>query len=758
MRAKPLGYFATPFSTLALGVSVRPLSQWLPKPTATITLALLLLALPLGSRLLLGWSDPRGYVSDLAIGGLVFLFLCQRPLWLALPVLVLWAVLSLGAAELVSAVGRMPEASDLHYLTDTQFLSQSTEGGGISHPLLALSLLLGIMFYLLSVRRKRSVPARRSGYLYALPLLLLLGHSAASYLQPSEADEWRQFNLPHKLLSTTVNTAQQQVENWLDDSPTDPSIDIAGLSQLDLNGTRLIADAGKARNVLIVTVEGIPGAYIATSRNAIHSSYQENLMPKLSRWAERAMTTPDYVLHSHQTIRGLYAMLCGDYSKLDSGTPKGVELLNNNNQRNQQCLPAQLNDHGFKTHFLQGAGLQFMAKDKIMPRMGFSQTHGREWFRKKPHLEFAWGMDDKSYFEGALTYVQQLRRHKQPWMLTLLTVGTHQPYATTDEYLARYDSPKQAAVGYLDDALDSFLSGLEKQGVLKDTLVIITSDESHGLEGVRLASAWGFNLVLAPEQASLPAIKPGVYGHVDLTASILDYFDLPVPANISGRSLFRDYSSGREIMSYTNGMLRQHDGKGEFVECNFQHLCRRYASDGFIADSARYLGRFSGKQANMVAARAALLDQSLLSGQLGQQYQFAKRDKVKLKESIHDDWTANLIGAQYLELPQGSQTTVHLKVRALNLDKKGVQLLLKTKEFDRDVVLDIPPLPLLTRGKPIDLSFSFDNLQARKAFSFHLLGQGRGLIEITDFTVTSQPLQPTADLVTNRPTDAAPAL
>ena len=35
----------------------------------TLSLALLLLVLPLVSRYALGWSDPRGYVSDLAIGG-----------------------------------------------------------------------------------------------------------------------------------------------------------------------------------------------------------------------------------------------------------------------------------------------------------------------------------------------------------------------------------------------------------------------------------------------------------------------------------------------------------------------------------------------------------------------------------------------------------------------------------------------------------------------------------------------------------------
>ena len=101
---------------------------------------------------------------------------------------------------------------------------------------------------------------------------------------------------------------------------------VDGLTKLDLSGTPLLPGGGKARNVLIVTLEGIPGAYIAKNRQLIGSPYAEDLMPRLSQWAERSMTTPDYVLHSHQTIRGLYSMLCGDYSKLDSGTPKGVEL------------------------------------------------------------------------------------------------------------------------------------------------------------------------------------------------------------------------------------------------------------------------------------------------------------------------------------------------------------------------------------------------------------------------------------------------
>lgn len=733
---------------------MRTIGRWLSAPLHLFLLIVLFIGIPLVSRALLGWSEGFGYGSDLAFGSLLVALLYGRPRWVALPVMLFWALTMLGTAELVGAVGRMPEPSDLKYLLDPQFVGHSTQGGGLTYPWLAGALAIGILVALLAWHRPAKRPARAW---LAVPLALLAGHATLQYLRPSEADQWRQFNLPHKLLAGALSSGQMAVEDWLaGDQPESPP-DIAGLARLDLDGTPLLPGPGQARNVLVITLEGIPGAYIAANRAAINSHYAESPMPRLSQWAERAMTTPDYVLHSHQTIRGLYAMLCGDYSKLDSGTPKGLELLNNPT-RAQDCLPAQLHQHGFSTHFLQGAGLRFMAKDKIMPRMGFDKTQGRDWFRNTPYLEFPWGMDDKAFFEGAQTYVQQLRKQKKPWMLTLLTVGTHQPYSAPEDYLARYPDAKRAAIAYLDDAVDAFLSGLEKQGVLKDTLVIITSDESHGIDQVRLASAWGFNLVLAPEQAALPPIKGGVYGHVDLTASVLDYFGYHVPLSLAGRSLFRDYEQGREMISYTNGMLRYHDGKDHFVECDFQQVCRRYRSEGFIADQARFEGRFSGREARQVATRGTLLDQSLVGGQVGQEYQFATRERIRLKQQVKDDWADNLIGAQYLELPKNTRTEVELTIKVHAMDAKGARLQLKTKEFERDVALAIPEFPLLKRGKPVTLHFAFDNPEARKAFSFHLLAEGRGTIEISNFKVVTQPLPnpPVAPEAASQVADAAP--
>ncbi|WP_339533112.1 LTA synthase family protein [Pseudomonas mucidolens] len=711
--------------------------HWLRQPCARlIALIGLVLIVPVGLRAALGWSNPLGFLSDVGMASLLIVLLHRRPWWLALPVLVAWSLMMLATAELVSAVGRLPTPSDLHYLLDPQFMENST-GAGFAHPWLAVSLCLGLVVWLMTLWLGRSTSAPSlPGRALAVPLVLLVAHWGAQHLAPSDEDEWRLFNLPHQLLSASVGSVQLRAQEWLEGDVVDVPPRMAGLTRLDLDGEKLLPAPGTARNVLIIALEGIPGAYVGINRQALNKRYQENLMPNLSRWAERGMNTPDYVLHSHQTIRGLYAMLCGDYDKLDNGTPKGVEMLTQS-ERNQACLPAQLRKNGFATHYLQGAGLRFMAKDKIMPHIGFDATHGLEWFTNSNYLEFPWGKDDKAFFEGALDYVGQLKKQKKPWMLTLLTVGTHQPYSAPEDYLQRYDNPKQAAVAYLDDALGQFLDGLERKGVLNDTLVVITSDESHGIEGVRLASSWGFNLMLAPEQRQLPRLKSGVYGHVDLSASILDYLALPVPSALSGRSLFRDYEKGREIMSFTNGKLRYHDGQGTFTECDFQQRCRYYASEGFIAERATWLGQYAGKRAREITARATALDHSLLRTPLNQHFQFGSPAIIPLQAQIKDDWADNLIGAQYLEMPKGSHTRVRLTVRSVD-PLRDAHVQLKAKEMEQDVQLGLPDEMIVTADRPLEMEFSFANPQSRKAFSFHLLGYGSGAVEVSDFSVITE--------------------
>ena len=45
---------------------------------------------------------------------------------------------------------------------------------------------------------------------------------------------------------------------------------------------------------------------------------------------------------------------------------------------------------------------------------------------------------------------------------------------------------------------------------------------------------------------------------------------------------------------------------------------------------------------------------------------------------------------------------------------------------------------VVTADQPLEMDFSFDNPQSRKAFSFHLLGYGLGAVEVSDFSVITE--------------------
>lgn len=675
-----------------------------------------------------------GLLSDLLVGVLLCLLLyrCQMQ-WVALSLLV-WAVGLSASMELVEAVGRMPELADLAYLSSPDFITQSAEGGGLSHPSYLYALLLmAAVAALLVFRHKLPEMIAAPKIAWLLPLGLLVLHTVAMRFEYGE-EPWKQYNILHKLVAEKIwrginSGDNREAELWA-------LTQADRLNQVNLNGKPLLAKAGSARNVLIVTMEGIPGAYIEQIRQARGYTWDQNPMPLLSAFAreQKAMHTPDYVLHNHQTIRGLYSMLCGDYPKLDGSTPKAMEMLAPNSSRQQHCLPAQLAAQGFSTYFLQAADLAFMSKDRVMPKMGFQTVCGDNCIKLKNKNYFAWGLDDKNFFEGALTYVQALRKKPQPWMLTLLTVGTHQPYDAPESYLERYPDPKMAAVAYLDESVTQFLNELKKNGVFEDTLVIVTSDESHGVDELRLSSAWGLSLIFAPERNQMPEFKQGVYGHVDMAVSVLDYFGFPAN-DLMGRSQFRDYAQGRDMFSYTNGFLRYLHANGRLHECQFQSGCRDYQQNGFIAPFEKDNHVSHTGVADRMEALAERLNQSMPASAEHQEFLFAKEDKRKLKTKTGNDWTDNLIGAQYLEFASGTRTYVSLRVQALKTDKHGAQLRLLFKEFDRDSDVVAPELPLLRKGENMAIEFTLDNPSGRKAFSFHLLGAGKGEIQIDEFRV-----------------------
>ena len=81
-----------------------------------------------------GFSEPIGLLSDCGFGLVILLIGLYCPHWIRALVLVLWVVAQAAARELILAMQRLPSWDDLQYLTDPEFLVNSTAGLHLSSP------------------------------------------------------------------------------------------------------------------------------------------------------------------------------------------------------------------------------------------------------------------------------------------------------------------------------------------------------------------------------------------------------------------------------------------------------------------------------------------------------------------------------------------------------------------------------------------------------------------------------------------------
>lgn len=662
-----------------------------------------------------GLTEPVGLVSDLSVGLLFAAIAWQGSRLLRFLPIILWCLFHIMSQELSAAVQRMPSWQDLVFMTDPNFLKNSAAGFHFTHPEFAIGLaILSLAAILLPLHR----PDKKLLIIILGTGLLLLPLHTMMVKAIGRQSVAARYNPLHWFISDLYKTALGQKTDTLslEELPLN-------LRTADMSGTRFFQQ-GQAKNVLLVVLEGVSGLYLPALAREIQTPEQAFQMERLGDGTADAMLVPSFITHSHQTIRGLYAIHCGDFSKFSYTLPKALEL-EFNPERARQCLPAQLAAQGFETHFLQGAPLQFMNKDRAMPTMGFQQVHGVEWFTQRTRTDFDWGTIDEDFFRGASQYVRNLKANGKPWFLSLLTVATHQPFDATDELIARYGSRKIAALALLDQAVGRFIEDLRQDRILENTLVIITSDESQGAEGADWVSSWGFAAVFAPEQKALPRFKQGTYGLVDLEVSILDYLGLPLPPAIIGRSLFQDYDNSRDMISYTASKLRWQTPDNILYECTRDYDCRMRRDAGILGPhpATEPAEEGTGKR---LFAMAAALDNKLANNDPKMVLNFTHGETRPLPEKVRNEWVDNLIGAQYLSFPENSQVHVDIQLQVIKAGPEGIQPLLNLRMFEIEVdSIAYPPFPRLKEGESHRLQFDFKNIKARNAFSFHLTAEGK---------------------------------
>ncbi len=646
---------------------------------------------------------------------------------------VLYTLLYIANLEMIAAMDTVVELQDAVFATHATFLHGSISG--LQFALFGLLLAGVIVVYAVvaaRVQQQRRLTPKRA-LVMTLTAVVLFGASGAT----AGGSAWHEHSVVVLSLHESLRRPYRAATASRDSVVHTANADASGVvARGDLTGELLLPRAEAAHNVLLLIVEGIPGVYLRQVQQQSGVGYAVQ-MPALSRLADSGLVATQSVAHARQTIRGLYSALTGDYPRLDLSTPKIYPYIEAPPDQRPAALAQTMRDIGYRTVYLQAAGLSYMSKDRFMPEAGFEDVLGKDFFDYS-HVAFRWGPDDKAYFEQVADFIERLDAHSEPWFLTLLSVGTHHPYGVSDQYAEDYPSRKIAAVAYLDEALDEFFARLERDGYLDNTAVFLVSDESHGVSGHRFGRYWGTTVVWTPELQQ-PVLQNEVVGLRDLPITVLDYLGADDHASrFAGRSILRRYDSTRpmhfgryiaKVVDAQTGLVIHSVPEGRrlqrFVPSSGALFAPHYET---AHERVSELGELP--QRLMAAYRAATLIPGVEyqlsdAGDPGEEelQPLHAADPHQQRWSLLQDAEYSvaagkslmLTSAQYLEIAPQTQVSLSLELEVAPINgaadvpvlQPSLQLMASYEEID----LDLPPMPELASGEAFKMRLHFSTAE-----------------------------------------------
>lgn len=436
-------------------------------------------------------------------------------------------------------------------------------------------------------------------FISCLTVVLLLNAKASmpAWLQMSLIEE----NVRGLVASSPL--AKKDKEYVIDDSIIDMFL------RYDISGEPLFEFPEKKYNILVVIIEGISMKHI----NALNA-------PNLNRIASNSLKIDNFVGLRRQTNRGLYSLFCGNYPNLVSIESKS-DIIGVYGQDNG-CLPERLYSSGYRTVFMQSAELGFMRKDLFAKKAGFEEYYGKNDYDLI--TPFHWGHDDKSFYKVALNKIKQLNKEStKPWMLTLLTIGTHQPFHVPGKTRASFEE----ALGYADESIEFLYEKLKRERTLENTILVITSDEASGFTSKNPVSRVGLlpMIVLIPGMEGVTQDDNGIFSQLDFQSSIMDLLSIECD-NCVGRSFFRKYKSmGRHLFASYSNSLFYISGESVYV-CNFKGDCDAYLRTNGTTFGGVY--RSVGTEYEVVDRIFSFIKYNELKGESFGSMKYKEKDKV----------------------------------------------------------------------------------------------------------------------------------
>lgn len=211
--------------------------------------------------------------------------------------------------------------------------------------------------------------------------------------------------------------------------------------------------------------------------------------------------------------------------------------------------------NGYRTSFFHGAENGTMGFNTFSKMAGFDQYFGLKEYPKsklKSDFDGQWGILDEPYLQY---FAEELNKQKQPFLTSVFTLSSHQPYPVPEKYKGRFPKgnlPIHESIGYTDFALRQFFKTAANQPWYQNTLFILTADHTQASSDASYQNQLGgFKvplLLFHPGKKLTAPTQIKITQQADIPATITDYLHLKTDLLLPfGRSVLDTTTSGRAI-------------------------------------------------------------------------------------------------------------------------------------------------------------------------------------------------------------------
>lgn len=310
-------------------------------------------------------------------------------------------------------------------------------------------------------------------------------------------------------------------------------------------------------NVVIFILESYAKEYISSFNKDSKIPNYKGYSPFVDSLAQHSLIFTRGYANGYKSIHGMSSVLAGIPSFKDAFTSSPYP------KQKIQSLVSILKGEGYDTSFFHGApngSMGFLGFGNIL---GFDHYYGKNEYNNDADFDGSWGIWDEPFFQY---FNKTLSQKKTPFMATLFSVSSHEPYVLPEKYEGKFpkgDNPIHQCIGYTDYSLKQFFKAAKKEPWYNNTIFVLVADHDNLIyydEYYKDQNLHTVPILFFSPNEKYKGVNKDWAQQIDIYPTLLDMMGYDKPFRSWGRSLISKDKVTPFVMRYSSDKYQMMSG------------------------------------------------------------------------------------------------------------------------------------------------------------------------------------------------------